>query len=83
MSSGASEPADITGAKVFITYRREETAAHAGRLYDAMVARFGEDNVFMDVDMAPGVDFVERIPRRLRLPGADRRHGAEVGDGAG
>jgi hypothetical protein len=47
--------------KVFICYRREETAAHAGRLYDAMVARFGERNVFMDVDIAPGVDFVERI----------------------
>jgi hypothetical protein len=47
--------------KVFICYRREDTAAHAGRLYDAMVNRFGERNVFMDVDMAPGVDFVERI----------------------
>jgi TIR domain len=51
----------MPGPQVFITYRREETAAHAGRLYDAMVARFGEGNVFMDVDMAPGVDFVERI----------------------
>jgi hypothetical protein len=48
--------------KVFICYRREETAAHAGRLYDAMAARFGEGNVFMDVDMAPGVDFVKQIP---------------------
>jgi TIR domain-containing protein len=47
--------------KVFICYRREDTAAHAGRLYDSMVNRFGEGNVFMDVDMAPGVDFVERI----------------------
>jgi hypothetical protein len=26
-----------------------------------MAARFGESNVFMDVDMEPGVDFVERI----------------------
>jgi hypothetical protein len=51
----------VPGPKVFITYRREETAIHAGRLYDAMVVRFGEENVFMDVDMAPGVDFVERI----------------------
>lgn len=57
MTEGPREP----GPKVFITYRREETAAHAGRLYDAMVSRFGESNVFMDVDMAPGVDFVERI----------------------
>jgi TIR domain/SPOR domain len=50
-----------TEPKIFITYRREETGPHAGRLYDAMAAEFGEGNVFMDVDMAPGVDFVERI----------------------
>jgi hypothetical protein len=61
MSAGASEPESASGPKVFITYRREETAIHAGRLYDAMAARFGEANVFMDVDMKPGVDFVERI----------------------
>ena len=47
--------------KVFISYRREETAGHAGRLYDAIAARFGDDNVFMDVDLAPGIDFVEQI----------------------
>jgi hypothetical protein len=47
--------------RVFISYRREETAAYAGRIYDAMVARFGESNVFMDVELAPGVDFVDRI----------------------
>ncbi|MFL5818475.1 MAG: toll/interleukin-1 receptor domain-containing protein [Conexibacter sp.] len=47
--------------KVFVSYRREGTAMHAGRLYDAMAARFGEHNVFMDLEMAPGVDFVERI----------------------
>lgn len=47
--------------KVFISYRREETAGHAGRLYDAIAARFGERNVFMDVELAPGVDFVEQI----------------------
>jgi hypothetical protein len=57
-------PLDTAGAgaqKVFISYRREDTAAHAGRLYDSMVERFGEGNVFMDVDIEPGVDFVERI----------------------
>jgi hypothetical protein len=47
--------------KVFISYRREETAGHAGRLYDEMVERLGAGNVFMDVDLAPGIDFVERI----------------------
>lgn len=61
MTAGARAGEETQAQKVFICYRREETAAHAGRLYDAMVARFGESNVFMDVDIAPGVDFVERI----------------------
>ncbi|HVO54202.1 MAG TPA: toll/interleukin-1 receptor domain-containing protein [Solirubrobacterales bacterium] len=47
--------------RIFISYRREETSAHAGRIYDGMVSRFGEENVFMDVEMEPGVDFVDRI----------------------
>jgi hypothetical protein len=56
---GSSDGASVQ--KVFICYRREESAPYAGRLYDAMLARFGEGNVFMDLDLAPGVDFVERI----------------------
>jgi len=56
---GISDGASVQ--KVFICYRREESAPYAGRLYDAMIARFGEGNVFMDLDLAPGVDFVERI----------------------
>lgn len=61
MNRGARGPVSTPAHRVFICYRREEAAAHAGRLYDAMVARFGERNVFMDIDLAPGVDFVERI----------------------
>jgi TIR domain len=61
VSAKPEEPGSVPDPKVFISYRREETAAYAGRLYDAMVSRFGEDNVFMDVNMAPGIDFVERI----------------------
>jgi TIR domain len=56
----AAETPRAQAQKVFICYRRQETAAYAGRLYDAMVARFGEGNVFMDVDIAPGADF-ERL----------------------
>lgn len=55
------KPTNPSTPKVFISYRRSETAGHAGRLYDAMASRFGDDNVFMDVDLQPGVDFVERI----------------------
>ena len=53
--------------KVFISYRRSESGGHAGRLYDAMAARFGERNVFMDVALQPGVDFVERITAATRM----------------
>ena len=61
MSAGPEEPGSTPAQRVFISYRRQDSAAYAGRLYDAMVARFGERNVFMDLDLAPGVDFVERI----------------------
>jgi hypothetical protein len=50
---------------VFISYRREETAGHAGRLRDSLCARFGEDHVFMDLEMAPGIDFVDELDREL------------------
>jgi hypothetical protein len=47
--------------KLFICYRREQTAAHAGRLYDVLAEEFGDRNVFMDIELEPGIDFVERI----------------------
>lgn len=36
--------------KIFISYRRADSRAHTGRLYDRLVAAFGESNVFMDVN---------------------------------
>jgi YVTN family beta-propeller protein len=48
--------------KVFISYRRGETNPYAGRLYDGLAARFGNRDVFMDVDtIEPGADFTEHI----------------------
>ena len=53
-------------AKVFINYRREDTAPYAGRLYDRLAAHFGEDQVFIDIDqIEPGEDFVEVINRKV------------------
>jgi hypothetical protein len=53
-------------AKVFINYRREDTAPYAGRLYDRLIAHFGEDQVFIDIDqIEPGEDFVEAINRKV------------------
>ena len=51
---------------IFISYRREDGAAHAGRLYDRLSARFGADQVFMDVDdIPPGADFASQIDAKV------------------
>lgn len=43
---------------IFISYRREDTEGHAGRLFEDLVEHFGAESVFMDVaGIAPGRDF--------------------------
>jgi hypothetical protein len=37
-------------SKVFISYRHDDSADVAGRMYDRLVALFGTGNVFKDVD---------------------------------
>jgi uncharacterized membrane protein HdeD (DUF308 family) len=45
-------------AKVFLSYRRDDSAAFAGRVQDRLVQEFGRDLLFMDVDAIPlGVNF--------------------------
>jgi hypothetical protein len=47
---------------IFISYRRDDTAGYAGRLYDALAAHFGRSQVFIDIDsIRAGEDFVEVI----------------------
>ena len=49
-------------AKIFLSYRRKDSAAMAGRIYDRLCAHFGCDAVFMDIDAIPfGVDFRQHI----------------------
>jgi hypothetical protein len=49
-------------ARVFISYRREDSKGYAGRIYDRLAMHFGAANVFMDIDsLEPGVDFVEKL----------------------
>ncbi len=57
--------------KIFISYRRADTAALAGRLADALARVPGVQAVFHDVDTIPlGRDFAEVIEERL----ADASH---------
>src|SRR5215468_9038498 len=54
------------GGGIFVSYRRQETSHLAGRLSDRLADRFGEGQVFMDVDaIEPGVDFAEEISRAV------------------
>lgn len=53
--------------KIFLSYRRDDSAGFAGRLADALEAEFGAGSVFRDVDdIRPGEDFVTAIQSRLR-----------------
>lgn len=67
--SAATFPPGIsidTMARIFISYRREDTAAYAGRLYDRLSGHFGADQVFMDVDdIPPGADFAHQIDAKV------------------
>ena len=47
---------------IFISYRRDDSAGYAGRLYDRLIPRFGAARVFMDVEgIELGADFVTAI----------------------
>jgi hypothetical protein len=51
---------------IFISYRRDDASGQAGRLFDRLIERFGEEHVFMDVsDLRPGQDFVTEIEGAL------------------
>ena len=53
-------------AKIFLSYRREDGIARAGRIYDRLVSRFGEDKVFMDLSkITTGADFEDVLDREL------------------
>jgi hypothetical protein len=52
--------------RIFISYRRSDSEIIAGRIYDRLVAAFGEDNIFMDIDdIPPGLDFRDVIDQAL------------------
>ena len=53
-------------SKIFISYRRDDSADITGRIYDRLVAEFGERNVFMDVTSIPyGTHYPLYIPKQI------------------
>ena len=52
--------------KVFLSYRRADSAQIAGRIFDQLVVAYGRENVFKDVDsIALGSDFRTAIEEAL------------------
>ncbi len=52
--------------KVFISYRRDDSIVHALLIHDRLAARFGKQNVFMDIeDIDYGENFERKINERL------------------
>ena len=43
-------------ARIFISYRRDDSATYARRVYEKLASHFGNEHVFMDTDtLVPGL----------------------------
>ena len=57
-----TSPTSNAPGRIFISYRRDETAYSAGWLFDRLASHFGKGQVFKDVDsIEPGDNFVEVV----------------------
>jgi hypothetical protein len=56
----------VSGTRVFISYRRQDTAATAEHLHNSLARRFGADKVFRDVvTIEPGRDYATVIEQAI------------------
>jgi hypothetical protein len=59
-------PPDEPAKSVFISYRRQDSQHITGRIYDRLLATFGREFVFKDVDSIPlGLDFREHLREQV------------------
>jgi hypothetical protein len=56
----------MSGGKIFISYRREDTSGESGRLKDKLEQVFGQENIFYDVEtLEAGLNFDQSIAKAL------------------
>lgn len=54
-------------ARIFLSYRRDDTAGHTGRIFDHLSERFGAGRVFIDVEgIEAGENFATAIEERIK-----------------
>lgn len=57
-------------SRIFISYRRQDSAGIAGRIFDKLSDHFGDGEVFLDFDkIPPGIDFREHIAAAMDRAG--------------
>lgn len=56
----------MSNKRILISYRRSDSAGHAGRLHDYLKNYFGSDRLFFDVDtIEVGANFEQKIATEL------------------
>lgn len=61
-----TKPRAAKSARIFISYRRADSADVTGRIYDRLAEYFGESTIFKDVDsIPPGIDFKEHLEKAV------------------
>jgi WD40 repeat protein len=56
--------------KITISYRRADSEAMTGRIFDRLIARYGKEAIFRDIDDIPaGIDFRQHINETLLKTG--------------
>jgi hypothetical protein len=49
-----------TAPKIYVSSRRDDSAAVAGRIADRLVAKFGAENVFFDISTLPAGHYAKK-----------------------
>ncbi len=64
--AGSASP-QLRQTKIFLCYRREDTQGFAGRIYDNLASRYGQEHIFRDIDSTPaGIRYATWIDSRVR-----------------
>ncbi|MBO36121.1 MAG: hypothetical protein CMO64_08020 [Verrucomicrobiales bacterium] len=62
----SSHSSAASGKSIFISYRRDDSSANTGRIYDRLIQKFDQQSIFKDVDAIPiGVDFRKHLEKQV------------------
>ena len=63
---GTEKGKPVRSPKIFISYRRSDSADVTGRIYDRLIEQFGKSAIFKDVhSIPPGIDFREHLGKAV------------------